>query len=195
MLQIKDTLVSLDLAEQFFCCDIAQCKGECCIEGDAGAPVTDEEARRIEEVLPEIWNDMAPAAQREVKENGVSYIDSEGDRVTTIVNGRDCAFTCYAPGGICMCAIEKAFREGRSAWRKPASCYLYPVRINRYPSFTAVNYHRWKICRSAEVNGRRLGIRAYQFLKEPLTEYFGREWYDELVMACEAYLEQYGNNE
>lgn len=195
MLQIKDTLVSLDLAEQFFCCDIEQCKGECCIEGDAGAPVTDDEARLIEQVLPEIWDDMAPAAQREVKENGVSYIDSEGDRVTTIINGRDCAFTCYAPGGICMCAIEKAYREGRSKWRKPISCYLYPVRINRYPSFTAVNYHRWKICRSAEANGRRLGIRAYQFLKEPLTEVFGKEWYDELVTACEAYLEQYGSNE
>lgn len=195
MLQIKETLVSLDLAERFFCCDIEACKGECCIEGDAGAPVTDEEARRIEAVLPEIWEDMAPAARREVEENGVSYIDSEGDRVTTIVGGRDCAFTCYAPGGICMCAIEKAYREGRIEWRKPASCYLYPVRITRYPTFTAVNFHRWKICRSAESNGRRLGIRAYQFLKEPLTEEFGQEWYDELTTACEAYLEQYGSNE
>lgn len=195
MLQIKDTLVSLDLAEQFFCCDIDRCKGECCIEGDAGAPVTDEEAKLIEKVLPEIWDDMTPAAQREVKENGVSYIDSEGDRVTTIVNGRECAFSCYASGGICMCAIEKAFREGRIGWRKPVSCFLYPVRIDRYTSFTAVNYHRWKICRSAEANGRRLGIRAYQFLKEPLTEYFGQEWYNELVTACEAYLEQYGSDE
>lgn len=195
MLQIKDTLVSLDLAERFFCCDIEACKGECCIEGDAGAPVTDEEARRIEAVLPEIWEDMAPAARREVEENGVSYIDSEGDRVTTIVGGRDCAFTCYAPGGMCMCAIEKAYREGRIGWRKPASCYLYPVRITRYPTFTAVNFHRWKICRSAESNGRRLGIRAYQFLKEPLTEEFGQEWYDELTTACEAYLEQYGSDE
>lgn len=195
MLQIKETLVSLDLAERFFCCDIEACKGECCIEGDAGAPVTDEEARRIEAVLPEIWEDMAPAARREVEENGVSYIDSEGDRVTTIVGGRDCAFTCYAPGGMCMCAIEKAYREGRIGWRKPASCYLYPVRITRYPTFTAVNFHRWKICRSAESNGRRLGIRAYQFLKEPLTEEFGQEWYDELRTACEAYLEQYGSDE
>lgn len=195
MLQIKETLVSLDLAERFFCCDIEACKGECCIEGDAGAPVTDEEARRIEAVLPEIWEDMAPAARREVEENGVSYIDSEGDRVTTIVGGRDCAFTCYASGGMCMCAIEKAYREGRIGWRKPASCYLYPVRITRYPTFTAVNFHRWKICRSAESNGRRLGIRAYQFLKEPLTEEFGQEWYDELRTACEAYLEQYGSDE
>ncbi|MCM1449686.1 MAG: DUF3109 family protein [Clostridiales bacterium] len=194
MLEIKDTLVSLDLAEQYFCCDIEQCKGECCIEGDAGAPVTEAEAQEIEKRLPLIWDDMSPAARREVEENGVSYIDVEGERVTTIVNGRDCAFSCYAPGGVCICALDKAFREGRSTWRKPISCYLYPVRIDEYPGFTAVNYHRWKICRSAEINGRRLGIRAYQFLKEPLTERFGKEWYDELKLACEAYLEQYGDS-
>lgn len=188
MLQIQDTLVSLDLAEQYFCCDIEQCKGECCVEGDAGAPVTEPEAREIEKLLPVIWDDMSPAARTEVKEHGVSYIDVEGDRVTTIVNGRDCAFTCYAPGGVCICALEKAYREGRSQWRKPMSCYLYPVRIDEYPGFTAVNYHRWKICRSAESNGRRLGIRAYQFLKGPLTERFGKEWYDELALACETYL-------
>lgn len=194
MLQIQDTLVSLDLAERYFCCDLEQCKGECCIEGDAGAPVTDEEARQIEQLLPVIMDDLSPAARREIEENGVSYIDEEGDRVTTIVGGRDCAFTCYAPGGICLCAIEKAYREGRSQWRKPASCHLYPVRITRYPGFTAVNFHRWKICRSAEANGRRLGIRAYRFLKEPLTEHFGKEWYDELATACDAYLEQYGSD-
>lgn len=192
MLQIQDTLVSLDLVEQFFCCDLEQCKGECCIEGDAGAPVTEQEAERIKEILPVIWDDLAPAAKRELEENGVSYIDSEGDRVTTIVGGRDCAFTCYAPGGICLCAIEKARREGKISFRKPISCYLYPVRITEYDKFTAVNFHKWKICKSAFAHGRKLGIRAYQFLKEPLTERFGKEWYDELVTACEAYLEQYG---
>lgn len=195
MLQIQNTLVSLDLVERFFCCDLEKCKGECCIEGDAGAPITAEEARKIEEALPAIVDDMSPAARREVEENGVSYIDSEGDLVTTIVGGRDCAFTCYAPGGICLCAIEKAYREGRIGWKKPISCSLYPVRVTEYPTFTAVNFHRWKICHSAETNGRRLGVRAYQFLKQPLTECFGAEWYDELVTACEAYLEQYGSDE
>lgn len=193
MFQIQNTLVSLDLAEEFFCCDLEQCKGECCIDGDAGAPVTDEEAAEIERVLPAIRDDMIPAGRREVEENGVSYIDCEGERVTTIVDGRNCAFTCYAPGGVCLCAIEKAHREGRIDFRKPISCYLYPVRITRYPSFTAVNYHRWKICRPAVANGRRLGIRLYQFLKGPLTEQFGKEWYDELAMCCEEYIKQYGN--
>lgn len=193
MLQIQDTLVSLDLAERFFCCDLESCKGECCIEGDAGAPVTPGEREMIEKILPEIWDDMLPQAQAEVKENGVAYVDEDGDLVTTIVGGRNCAFTCYAPGGMCLCAIEKAYREGRVPFRKPVSCHLYPLRLTEYPSFTAVNYHRWKICRCAEVLGRKKGIRLYQFLKEPLTERFGKEWYDELVLACETYLKEYGD--
>ncbi len=107
-----------------------------------------------------IHDDLTPAAQREIAERGVGYVDEEGDLVTTIVDGRNCVFTCYGPGGMCQCAIEKAYREGRiSDFRKPASCYLYPVRITKYPSFTAVNYHRWKICRCAEVLGKKEGIR------------------------------------
>lgn len=191
MLEIQNVLVSLDLAEEFFCCDLDACKGECCIEGDAGAPVTEEECREIERVLPEILPDMIPAGVREVKENGVAYTDEEGDLVTTIVDGRNCAFTCYGKDGMCLCAIEKAFREGRISFRKPASCHLYPLRLTEYPTFTAVNYHRWKICRPAQKLGRKLGIRLYQFLKEPLIARFGKEWYDELALACETYLEQY----
>lgn len=194
MLQIQDKLVSLDLAEQYFCCDIDKCKGQCCIDGDAGAPITREEYEKLEEILPLIYDDLTPAAQREIDERGVGYIDEEGDLVTTIVDGRDCVFTCYAPGGICQCAIEKAYRNGLiKDFRKPASCYLYPVRLTEYPTFTAVNYHKWKICKCAEILGRKNGIRLYQFLKQPLIDQFGKEWYDELAEACEAYLEQYGN--
>lgn len=194
MLQIKNTLVSLDLAEQFFCCDLDACKGECCIEGDAGAPLTEAEKAEIERILPEIIDDMIPAGRREVEANGVAYIDEEGDLVTTIVEGKNCAFTCYGKDGMCMCAIEKACREGRIDFLKPSSCHLYPLRLTEYPDFTAVNYHRWKICKPAEMLGRKLGLRLYQFLKEPLIKRFGQEWYDELCLACEAYLEQYGDN-
>ena len=138
-------------------------------------------------------DDLTPAGRREIEERGVGYVDEEGDLVTTIVNGRDCAFCTYGPGGVCLCAVEKAYREGRiSDFRKPASCALYPVRLTKYSSFTAVNYHRWKVCRAAEVFGRKEGIRLYRFLEGPLTEYFGKEWYDELCLACEAYLEEYG---
>lgn len=195
MLQIKDTLVSLDLAEEFFCCDLDQCLGACCIEGDAGAPLEINELERLEEVLPEIEGDLLPRAVDEIRESGVAYTDEEGDLVTTIIDGRNCAFSCYAEGGKCLCAIDKAYREGRVKWRKPISCYLYPLRLTNYPTFTAVNYHRWKICRPAVANGRRLGIRLYQAMKEPLIERFGREWYEELCEACEAWNEQQKSGE
>ncbi len=193
MLQIQDTLVSLDLAERFFCCNLDSCLGECCIEGDAGAPITEDEYNKLKEILPNVWDDLLPSAQERIKEAGVGYVDEEGDLVTQIVDGRNCVFTCYGEGGMCHCAIEKAFREGRVDWRKPISCYLYPLRLTRYPSFTAVNYHRWKICKCAEVLGRKEGIRLYRFLEGPLVERFGREWYDELCEACEAYLAEYGD--
>ena len=193
MLQIGDTLVSLDLAERFFCCDLDACHGECCIEGDAGAPITENEKKELERLLPEINDELLPQAQEVIRRQGISYVDEEGDMVTSIIDGRNCVFTCFAPGGMCQCAIEKAYRDGRVAMRKPISCYLYPLRITEYPSFTAVNYHRWKICRPAEALGRKLGLRLYQFLKEPLIQRFGKEWYDELCLACESYLEQYGN--
>lgn len=193
MLQIQNTIVTLDLAEEFFCCDLEKCLGACCIEGDAGAPVTIDEVAKIEEVLPVVEPEMLPRAVEEVRQNGVAYVDQEGDLVTTILDGRNCAFTCYAPGGICLCALEKAFREGKTGFKKPASCSLYPLRLTTYPTFTAVNYHRWKICRDAVANGRKKGIRLYQFLRGPLTERFGQEWYDELAQVCELYLSQKDN--
>lgn len=193
MLQIKDTLISLDLVERYFCCDLDSCLGECCIDGDAGAPITEDERRKLEEVLPAVIDDLLPAARREIEENGVAYVDCEGDLVTSIVDGRNCVFTTYGPGGMCMCALEKAWREGRIDFMKPMSCHLYPVRIREYDGFTAVNFHRWKICKCAEILGRKNGIRAYRFLEGPLVRRFGREWYDELVEAADAYLEEYGN--
>ena len=190
MLQIQDTLVSLDLLERYFCCDIAKCKGQCCIDGDAGAPIPEQERQKLEQVLPEIKDDLLPAARRVIDEQGVSYVDEEGDLVTSIVDGGNCVFTCYDENGVCLCAVEKAWREGRIDFMKPESCHLYPVRLTRYPTFTAVNYHRWKICKCAEVLGRREGLRVYQFLKEPLIRKFGREWYEELDLTAREYLSQ-----
>ena len=192
MLQIQDTLVSLDLLERYFCCDLDSCRGECCIEGDAGAPITEAERNRLEEILPEVLPDLSPAARRVIEEQGVSYIDEEGDLVTSIVDGGNCVFTTYGPGGVCLCAVEKACREGRIDFLKPVSCHLYPVRITEYDTFTAVNLHRWKICKCAEVLGRKQGLRAYQFLKGPLTARFGADWYRELELTAAEYLRQQG---
>jgi len=193
MLQIKDTLVSLDLVERFFLCDLDKCLGQCCIEGDAGAPLTDEELRIIEDIVPEIYDDLLPDARRRLIDEGAAYYDEEGDLVTQILpDTGNCVFSCYGSGGMCMCAFEKAYREGRINFYKPISCHLYPVRLKEYDGFTAVNYHRWKICKCAEVLGRAKGVRVYEFLKEPLIRRFGREWYDELDLTCREYLRQYG---
>ncbi len=195
MLQIQDTLVSLDLAERFFCCNLDACHGQCCLDGDAGAPLEPGEADTIREILPEIWNDLLPAAQREIEANGVSYIDCEGDEVTALVQGGLCAFATTAPDGSWRCAIENACREGRIGFLKPVSCHLYPVRVKKYDSFTAVNLHRWRICKSAEVLGRAKGLRAYRFLEGPLRRRFGDAWYDELKLTCDEYLRQYFGEE
>ncbi len=188
MLQIKDTLVSLDLIERYFICDLDSCLGACCIEGDAGAPLTDDEYERLCELMPSIYPLLNPAAQKVVEEQGPAYYDEDGDLVTSLVEGRDCVFTTYAPGGKCLCALEKAHREGKIPFFKPSSCHLYPVRLKDYAGFTAVNLHRWKICKCAETLGRAKGVRAYEFLKEPLTRRFGKEWYDELCLIAKEWL-------
>ena len=187
-----NTLVTLDVVERFFCCDLESCLGQCCIDGDAGAPINAEEEQIIKEILPMIWDELLPRAQQVIVENGISYKDQEGELVTQILDGSNCVFSCYAPGGKCICAIEKAYRDGRINFMKPISCALYPLRLKTLTNGNvAVNYHRWKICKSAEVLGRAKGIRVYEFLKEPLIRRFGPKWYDELVANCELYIKQY----
>lgn len=188
MLQIKNTLVSLDLIETFFVCDLDKCLGACCIEGDAGAPLSEDELDTLRNLMPQIYPLLTPAAQRVIDEQGPAYYDPEGDLVTSIVEGKDCVFTTYAPGGKCLCALEKAHNEGKIPFFKPKSCHLYPVRLKEYDGFTAVNLHNWKICKCARVLGRSKGVRAYQFLKAPLTARFGQEWYDELELTANEYL-------
>lgn len=180
MVQIDDVIVSLDVFWEKFLCDLHACKGECCIEGDAGAPVELEEVEKLEEVLPVIWDDLAPEAQEVINRQGVVYTDEEGDLVTSIVNGKDCVFTCYDEKGYCYCAIEKAYREGKCNFYKPISCHLYPIRIGDYGPYKAVNYHRWDVCKAAVLLGKKENLPVYKFLKEPLIRKFGAEWYQEL---------------
>lgn len=191
MLLIKDTLVSLDLIERHSVCDLDSCLGQCCIDGDAGAPLLEEERKAIDEHIKEILPLLNPAAQMAIAREGSAYIDPDGDLVTQIVEGRDCVFTTYAEGGKCLCALEKAYREGKLPQLKPSSCHLYPVRLKKVGDMTAVNLHRWKICKCAETLGRAKGVRAYQFLKEPLIRKFGQEWYDELCLTAEQWLKSH----
>ena len=180
MIQIDDVIVSLDVLEERFCCNLEACKGECCIEGDAGAPVELDEVAELEEVLEVIWDDLSPEAQAVIDKQGVVYTDCDGDLVTSIVNNKDCVFTCYDEKGGCYCAIEKAYREGKTKFYKPVSCHLYPIRVKDFGQFKGVNYHRWDVCKAAVLLGKKLDLRVYQFLKEPLIRKFGQAWYDEL---------------
>jgi hypothetical protein len=184
MLQIGETLISLDIIEESFLCNLEACKGECCVEGDSGAPVEKEEFAVLKEILPEVWNDLSPEAQAVIDKQGVVYIDSDGDMVTSIVNDKDCVFTYYDENNVCKCAIEKAFKEGRIDFYKPISCHLYPIRIQKYPNFTAVNYHQWSVCKSARIAGKENNVKVYRFLREPLIRKFGEEWYEQLEIAA-----------
>lgn len=187
MFQIGDAIVASDIIEENFLCDLSACMGECCVEGDAGAPLEEDEVKIIEDLLFEVWDDLSPAAQAVIKEHGVAYRDHDGDMVTSIVHGKDCVFTYYDEKGICKCAIEKAYREGRTNFYKPISCHLYPIRLQKYKDFTAVNYHRWSICKAAVLLGKKEGLKVYEFLKEPLIRRFGEDWYNELVLVAEEY--------
>lgn len=210
IIEIKDTLVSMDIITEEFCCDLEACKGKCCIIGDAGAPVSMEEVMELENVLDEVWDDLSASAQAVIDKQGVAYTDQEGDLVTSIVNGKDCVFTYYddltlslpdANGGerqctipnCCLCATEKAFRAGRTSWCKPISCALYPIRVKELKNgLTALNYHQWDICADGRRKGRELHMPVYKFLREPLIRRFGQEWYDELCLVAEEVKKQMG---
>lgn len=185
MIQIDDAIVTMDLLEEKFLCDLSACKGECCVEGESGAPLENEEVKIIEDLLPIVWDDLSPAAKEVIKEQGVAYKDYDGDMVTSIVNGKDCVFTYYDEEGICKCAIEKAYREGKVDFYKPISCHLYPIRLEKYREFTAVNYHRWRVCKAAVVLGEKKGLPVFKFLKEPLIRRFGEAWYNELELVAD----------
>lgn len=185
MIQIDDTIISTDCLSEKFCCDLEACKGECCIEGDAGAPLELDEVAAIEEALPEVWNMLSASAQAVIDKQGVAYTDEEGDLVTSIVNNKDCVFTCYDEKGCCFCALEKAFRAGKTNFYKPISCHLYPIRLKKFGDTVALNYNRWDVCKMAVVKGKQLDLPVYRFLKEPLIRRFGEAWYAELESAVE----------
>lgn len=185
MFQIQDTLVSLDVIEKPFCCDLERCKGCCCQEGDAGAPLTQEEETEIAEALPQLLPLMTTEARQVVEEKGIAYDDPEGERVTMIINGKDCVFARTDHKGWCYCVIEKAHNEHLIDFQKPISCHLYPIRLKQFPSFTAVEYHRWDICHAGRQLGAKLHIPLYRFLKEPIIRRFGEDYYNELELVAQ----------
>lgn len=196
MFLIQNTLVSLDVLEKEFCCNLDICHGCCCIEGDAGAPITDEEEQQLTEALPILKKDMTKEAQAVVEQQGVSYLDESGEKVTSIVNNKDCVFARVDKSGWCYCLIEKAYKAGKIGFNKPISCHLYPIRLTHLNNgLTGVEYHRWDICHCARLLGKKLHIPIYQFLKEPLIRRFGQDWYDELELTATEWRKQLKNEE
>ena len=180
MIEIDKTITSLDVVTECFSCDLATCKGACCIEGDGGAPLDDHEIDLIAENIDIRLPYLNEKSKQTIKNKGIYEIDSDGDKVTVLNPGLECAFS-IKEDGILFCGIEKAFNEGKTSFRKPISCYLYPIRITKYTNFEAVNYHKWSICKCAREKGKKDNIKVYEFLKTPLIEKYGEEWYNVLV--------------
>jgi hypothetical protein len=182
MLRINDIIFSLDILEKKFCCDLPECLGNCCRYGDSGAPLTVEEVRILDEIWPEVKPYLRPEGVRAIEKSGTSIKDFENDMVTPLINNEECAYTILNDK-IYMCAIEKAWNDGRIGLRKPLSCHLFPVRIKHFPGFNAVNYEELQICKIAREKGDRDGIFVYEFLREPLIRAFGENIFKELHIA------------
>jgi len=188
MIVVDDKIVSDDVVNVLFSCDLVACQGDCCVEGDEGAPLEEEEIGIIEDALDEIAPYMREEGLKVVDNTGVFDYGADGDYVTPLVNDRECAFV-YFEKGIALCAIEKAFREGKIDFIKPISCHLYPIRITEYADFEAVNYHQWSICSTALTCGTKKGSPVYESLKEPLVRKYGAEWYAKLEKEVEKFKE------
>ena len=183
LIEIKDKVVSTQIFERKFVCDLNACKGACCIEGDSGAPLTLDEIDIIEEDLDVISPYMRAEGIAEVEKNGVFYMDQDNEPVTALVNGGECAFVYFDEKGITKCAIEQAHRDGKTDFKKPISCHLYPIRVKKYNDFTALAYSEWHICSPACACGEKLDVPVFRFLKEPITRAFGEEFFKELEIV------------
>jgi hypothetical protein len=183
MIRIGDTLLSEDVFDEHFACDLSACKGACCVEGDSGAPLTQAEVGQLEQA----WEHVAPLIPEEgrlaVEAQGLAVKDADGDLVTPLVNGKECAYTVFDADGTAKCGLEKAYFEGKTQWRKPLSCHLYPIRAKELIDFTALNYHRWPICEAARLCGKAGKVSVLDFCKDALVRKFGEAWYEEAQQA------------
>lgn len=190
MLQIDRALISFDILEKTFVCDLNACKGACCVEGDSGAPLEDEETQLIEDVYPTVKKYMTKEGIKTVEKEGTWVIDTDNDKVTPLINKQECAYTFKDDQGIIKCAIEKAFFNNEITFRKPISCHLYPIRITKYNDFDAVNYESNKLCIPARICGEKHGVEIYKFVKDPLIRKYGEEWYTKLEIAVDELAKQ-----
>ncbi len=180
MFQIGKTIVSEEIIQKDFVCNLSACKGACCIDGEAGAPLELAEADLLDELYPQIKPFLRREGIEAIEQQGTSVIGEDGELETPLINGDDCAYVAFDKYGTALCAIEEAYNQGEISWKKPVSCHLYPVRVQDYSEFAAVNYHHWHICDPACSLGKELQVPVYKFVKEALVRKFGEDWYEEL---------------
>ena len=185
MFQLGKTIVSEDIIEKEFVCNLSACKGICCVEGDAGAPLSQEETKILEDIYPTIKPFLRPEGIEAIEKQG-TWIKNDFDELETpLVNDAECAYVTFDDKGTSLCGIEEAYNKGLVDWKKPVSCHLYPVRVKDYAEFAAVNYHKWDICDDACSLGKELQVPVYKFVKEALIRKFGENWYSALEKHVE----------
>ncbi|KEY19138.1 DUF3109 family protein [Kaistella antarctica] len=194
MIQIDDKLISEDIFSEEFVCNLSKCKGACCVEGDVGAPLDENETLILERIFDQVKPYLRPEGVKAIEEQGTWVRDpNDNDYVTPMVEGKECAYVIFDEKGITKCGIEKAYEDGAVDWQKPISCHLYPIRVDEYRTFTALNYHKWEICSDACALGKELKVPIYKFVKTPLIRKYGEEWYQTLCDAADEYKLEYGS--
>ncbi|WP_339700723.1 DUF3109 family protein [uncultured Marixanthomonas sp.] len=187
MFQLGKAIISEDIIEKEFVCNLSACKGACCIEGEAGAPVTEEETKILKEIYPKVKPFLRPEGIQAIEAQGTFIKSPQADLETPLVNGKECAYVTFTENGTASCGIEDAYNAGEVDFRKPISCHLYPVRIQDYSEFSAINYHRWPICDDACTLGKELQVPIYKFVKDALIRKYGEDWYAELEKVAANY--------
>jgi hypothetical protein len=188
MFQLGKTIISEDILEKDFVCNLSACKGACCIQGDAGAPLDKEETEILKELYPKIKPYLRNEGISAIEKQGASITTEEGEYETPLINGEDCAYVIFDEKKVALCAIEEAYNQGDVSFKKPVSCNLYPIRIKDYSEFSAINYHQWQVCDDACTLGKEMQIPVYKFVKQALIRKFGEEWYLELEEFAQAHL-------
>lgn len=181
MIQVGEVLVSDDIKEKEFVCNLEKCKGACCVEGDFGAPLEENELEILKAIYPKVKPYLSKEGIKVIEKEGTHTVDDDGEYCTPIIKGRECVYAIYDEKNVLKCGIEQAYLDGKIDYKKPISCHLYPIRITKKKNFEAVNYHKWSICSAACALGKELQVPLYKFLKDPLIRKYGETWYNELV--------------
>ena len=189
MFELGKTVVSEEILENHFVCDLNACKGACCIDGSAGAPLEEEETRILDDLFEDLIPFLRPEGVKAIREQGSFVKGDDGDWETPLIGQKECAYVVFNDQGIAKCGIENAYKDGAISWQKPVSCHLYPVRIREYTMLTAVNYHKWEICDPACSLGDSLKVPIYKFVKDGLIRKFGAQWYEELEKTASTLLD------